>query len=151
MRDDGSTTWQKQESRNAPFFASHDLTHFAVESVLGFRQGFFGLVAKGWDIEDTTGKGERGRLPDEAVHVESIVGALDSERASGDVWPSEDFNRHLAIHAETAGMTKPRLLADEELSAVRLRRAELFARWRALPAGETLELHFGVQPTSPML
>jgi len=37
MRADGSETWQKQESRHAAFFALHDLTHFAVESALGFR------------------------------------------------------------------------------------------------------------------
>ena len=36
VRADGSETWQKQESRHAAFFALHDLTHFAVESALGY-------------------------------------------------------------------------------------------------------------------
>ena len=53
VRADGSVTWQKQE-RHAAFFALHDLTHFAVESTLGFRRGFYGLLAEGWDVEDTT-------------------------------------------------------------------------------------------------
>lgn len=55
-RADGSVTWQKQTDRHAAFFALHDLTHFAVESLLGFRRGFYGLMAEGWEIEDTTGK-----------------------------------------------------------------------------------------------
>jgi hypothetical protein len=59
VRADGSVTWQKQESRHAGFFALHDLTHFAVESTLGFQRGFFGLIAEGWEIEETTGKQAR--------------------------------------------------------------------------------------------
>src|SRR6516225_617025 len=82
VRGDGSVTWQKQD-RHAAFFALHDLTHFAVESTLGFQSGFFGRIAKGWDIDDTTGKGARGRLPEEAIEVEHIVGLLGAERASG--------------------------------------------------------------------
>jgi hypothetical protein len=65
-RADGSVTWQKQSERHAVHFIHHDLTHFAVETTLGYTQGFFGLVAAGWNIEDTTGKGARGPLPHEA-------------------------------------------------------------------------------------
>src|SRR5579862_7984108 len=83
MRADGSVTWQKQKTQHAEHFALHDLTHFAVESTLGYRRGFFGLIAEGWEIEDTTGKGSRGALPPEAGEVELIVGMFDMERASG--------------------------------------------------------------------
>jgi hypothetical protein len=31
-------TWQRHEERNAAYFPFHDVTHLAVESVLGFRQ-----------------------------------------------------------------------------------------------------------------
>ncbi len=96
VRADGSATWQKQKSRHAAFFALHDLTHFAVESTLGFRRGFFGLIAEGWEIEETTGKHARGPLPSEAREVELIVGKLDGERACGAIWTAEDFNQHLA-------------------------------------------------------
>jgi hypothetical protein len=82
VRADGSATWQKQGTRHAAFFALHDLTHVAVESTLGFRNGFFGLVAQGWEIDDTTGKGARGPLPSGAAEVEYIVGTLDAERVA---------------------------------------------------------------------
>ncbi len=142
VRPDGSVTWQKQEGRHAAFFALHDLTHFAVESTLGFRRGFFGLIADGWEIEDTTGKSARGPLLDEAREVEYMVGALDSERASGAIWTAEDFNRQAAIHASSSARPRPRILTDGALAQVRARRAELFAQWQAVGPGQTLELSF---------
>jgi hypothetical protein len=152
VRADGSVTWQKQESRHAAFFALHDLTHFAVESTLGFRRGFFGLIAEGWEIEETTGQEARGAIPDESKAVEYIVGSLDSERAGSAVWTAEDFNQQAAIHATSAGLPEPRLLTDEELTRVRARRAELFAKWRAIAPGEALELRFeDVREASAML
>ncbi|HEX5431844.1 MAG TPA: hypothetical protein VFW83_07760 [Bryobacteraceae bacterium] len=142
VREDGSAAWQKQ-TRHAAFFALHDLTHFAVESALGFQRGFFGLIAEGWDVDDTTGKGFRGPLPDEASEVESIVGMLDAERASGEKWSAADFNTQAAIHANAAGKRSPRPLCDDELPRVRRRRAELFAKWSAIPPGSAIELTFG--------
>jgi hypothetical protein len=125
-RGDGSVTWQKQ-GRHAPFFALHDLTHFAVETTLGFRRGFFGLMAEGWDLEDTTGKGARGPLPEEAGQVERLVGLFDAERASGAIWSVDEFNEYAPLTAE-------------EITRVKTKRSELFERWFALPADATLEL-----------
>ena len=36
IRPDGTTTWQRQDGRLGAFFPLHDLTHYAVETVLGF-------------------------------------------------------------------------------------------------------------------
>jgi len=115
VRGDGSVTWQKQ-GRHAPFFALHDLTHFAVESILGYRRGFFGLIAEGWDLEDTTGKGAHGPLPAEAVEVEGIVGLFDAERGSGSIWTMEEFNQFAALKA-SASEKPPRQLTSEEIRA----------------------------------
>ncbi|HEY5060709.1 MAG TPA: hypothetical protein VII52_04185, partial [Gemmatimonadaceae bacterium] len=52
IRADGTTTWQQQNGKLGRFFPLHDLTHYAVESVLGFRNAFYGLVASGWDLAD---------------------------------------------------------------------------------------------------
>jgi hypothetical protein len=133
VRDDGSVTWQKQE-RHAAHFALHDLTHFAVETELGSKRGFFGLVAEGWEIEDTTGKGARGPLPEVALGVESIVGLFDTERASGVIWTAEEFH-------EFGGQASRRLTA-EQITAIRALRSQLFQRWSEVPAGGVLELLF---------
>ncbi|MDP8980092.1 MAG: hypothetical protein M3O35_05825 [Acidobacteriota bacterium] len=132
VRADGSATWQKQSGRNAPFFALHDLTHFAVESVLGYRSGFFGLISEGWDMDDTDGKGPRGPLPAEAVEVERIVGLFDAERGSGALMTAKEFGEY-----------GPRKLTEEEIAGVRAKRAELFARWREVEVGGVMELTWG--------
>ena len=129
-RQDGTVTWQKQ-SRHAAHFALHDLTHYSVETTLGYRKGFFGLIAEGWDVEDTTGKGARGALPTEAVEVERIVGLFDAERGSGTLWTPEEFSQFA-----------PRPLTAAEISGVRSARAALFRKWNETIPGQKLELIF---------
>ena len=135
-------TWQRQDGDRAAFFPLHDLIHYAVESELGFTHAFYGLIASGWDIADTTGKGHRGALPNEAIEVEYIVGALGAERSGGVAATAEDFNQLAASFASTRGMSLPRQLADHDLAKVRARFEELAMRWQALPRGATLELVF---------
>ncbi|MEY2482602.1 MAG: hypothetical protein QOK24_1130 [Verrucomicrobiota bacterium] len=142
VRADSSKTWQKQRGDRAAFFPLHDLTHYAVETELGFAHGFYGLIAAGWDIEDTTGKGTRGSLPNEALEVEYMVGALGAERAGDAISTAEEFNQLAATFAHARGMPEPRALTDEELARVRARIDELFLRWRTLQPGATLELVF---------
>src|SRR5258708_6289161 len=80
LRRDGSATWQHHE-KQAHFFSFHDLSHFAVETTLRSRSGFYGLLADGWEISDTGGKGTRGKLQPASILVEHIVGLFDRERA----------------------------------------------------------------------
>ncbi len=108
------------------FFAFHDLTHFAVETTLRFRSGFYGLIADGWDIADTSGKGKRGALPTEAVLVENLV-ALFS-RAPLD---ADDFNAQLAMMSADAPS-----FTDAQLAAVRARISELHEAFAAQGAME---------------
>ena len=130
IRRDGSVTWQKQ-TKHAAHFAVHDLTHLAVETVLGYQRGFFGLIAEGWDVDDTTGKGARGALPAEALEVEKIVGLFDAERASGVLWSAGEFNT-----------CAPRSLTDAEIQEVRALRSALFRQWSSVAPGQKLELKF---------
>jgi hypothetical protein len=122
--------WQKLPKHGA-HFALHDLTHFAVETTLGYRRGFYGLLAEGWDFDDVTGKGMRGPLPKEALEVERIVGVFDSERACGAMFTVEEFNEYA-----------PRELTEAEVLAVRKLRGELFERWFAVEPGRDLDLEF---------
>jgi hypothetical protein len=136
-RDDGSVTWQKQ-AKHAAFFALHDLTHFAVETALGYRRGFFGLIDEGWEIDETTGKGARGALPAEAVEVERIVGLFDSERGSGTLWTVAEFSEFA-----------PRPLTEAEIQKVRATRGALFREWFAVAPGQTLQLSFPPDSAAP--
>jgi hypothetical protein len=132
-RADGSDTWQRQDGPQGRFFPLHDLTHYAVETVLGHARGFYGLVAAGWDLADFGSPSRRGQLPSEALAAERIVGFLDLERAGGKEWVAADFN---------ATAPPGCVLTDDDLRRVRDRRRELFGAWNTLPVGETLELEF---------
>jgi hypothetical protein len=141
-RTDGTATWQSHQGKQARFFPLHDLTHYAVETSLHARQGFFGLVAAGWDIEDTGGKGARGPLPPQALLVERIVGMLDLESASNDGWSASDYVEQLTAAGAGESLRSLGALTDAILAQIRSRRAELFARWASTPVGATLELEF---------
>jgi hypothetical protein len=141
-RADGSTTWQKQNGQQARFFPRHDLTHYAVETVLGFRRGFYGLVAEGWDMGDFGTPWPRGKLPADAEPAELVVGFLDVERASGVRATADDFNEKARLYYEQHGLPGKYELTDDQLARIRARRAELFEKWDTVPEGEALELPY---------
>jgi len=134
-RHDGTIAWQKQPKHGA-HFALHDLTHFAVETSLGYSRGFFGLIASGWEFADIGGKGPRGPLPPEALEVERLVGIFDSERACNTLWTTEHFN---------AFSLRP--LTHEEIAKVRAARAKLFRKWLAVSLGGNRVLEYKPAPT----
>jgi len=142
IRSDGSETFQHQRGRRAAFFPLHDLTHLSVESILGFRRGFFGLIADGWDIEDTGGKGLRGALPEEAVAVEHLVGSFDLERAGSVHWTAITLHEQASLFASGHGLPPPPRFSDEALDRVRARIRELHYQWISTLPGHTLELTF---------
>jgi hypothetical protein len=144
-RADGTKTWQRQEGAQAAFFPRHDLTHFAVESTLGHRQGFYGLVAAGWDLSDFGTPWPRGKLPAEGNLTEVIVGFFDQERSSGVLGSSDDLNALVALFCGETGIEIPGVLRDSDLWAVRQKRGELFSKWDAVTPGDALELVFDIE------
>jgi hypothetical protein len=154
VRSDGSITWQRQRGRTAAFFPRHDLTHYAVETVLGHRRGFYGLVASGWNLTDFGAPWPRGPLPADMDPAELLVGFLDAERASmaagGARCTAEDLSQQAADFYAARGIdASPPVVSDEQLAAIRQRRAELFARWDALAVGDVLELVFAPEFSTP--
>lgn len=141
-RADGTTTWQRQEGAQASFFPRHDLTHYAVETVLGRHRGFYGLIAAGWDLSDFGSPWPRGELPKDANLTEIIVGFFDLERASGEMGSAEVLTENVAAFCDEHGLPVPETFAEEDLWRVRQRRGELFAQWDAVQPGEALELRF---------
>jgi hypothetical protein len=143
IRRDGSTTWQRQEGQLGRFFPLHDLTHYAVETVLGFQRAFYGLLAEGWDISDFGTTATRGKIPDEAGLAESVVGFFDLERMTGERTTVDEMNERLQTERADRGLPPTSFrLTQEHVDRVRTLRADLFARWKAVPPGEALELSF---------
>jgi hypothetical protein len=142
IRADGTSTWQSMKNAQAAFFPRHDLTHYAVETVLRHPNGFYGLVASGWDLSDFGTPWPRGQMPNEAVVSEMIVGLLDLERSSGQLVQPEEVNERLREFCAEHGLAAPPVLTDDDLWRVRQKRGELFAQWEATRPGDALELPF---------
>jgi hypothetical protein len=143
VRADGSATWQHQRGE---FFVHHDLTHYAIETTLGLRGAFYGLLARGWEFTDFGTPWPRGKMPEDALAdaalAEYLAGAFDLERATGARVEAGAFNATLAQACEAAGIRDPRPIRDEDLTRIRAAYTGLISRWRVLPPGETLELPF---------
>jgi len=141
-RADGTATWQRKHGPHARFFAVHDLEHYAVETTLAHRRGFYGLVAEGWNLGDFGTPWPRGPLPADAEPAELIVGFLDGERAGGVRWSAAEFNVKAAVYYAQHGLANPPTLDDETLGRIRAAARSLRERWDAVAEGETLELTF---------
>src|SRR5688500_9663883 len=117
VRADGSTTWQRQDGQLGAFFPPHDLTHYAIETVLGYRNAFYGLIADGWEISDFSTPFPRGKLPREAREVETLVGALDVDRMTGGLRSSTDVNEQVrfTLSTDKTAPVAARQLTEDEL------------------------------------
>src|SRR3954470_13925874 len=142
IRADGTTTWQRQQGGQAAFFPRHDLTHYAIETTLGVTEGFFGLVASGWDMSDFGSPWPRGVLPPQANITELIVSFLDLERAGGDRTTGEEINRKVAEYCGEKRLPPQIPITEHDVAQVRRKRAELFAKWEAVAPGDAIELPF---------
>ncbi len=139
-RDDGSCTWTALN-----LAAGHDLGHYAIEMVLGFRHAFFGLLAQGWDIQDfgrpDSKTGKKPAIPPEAIQAEALAGLLDMERRSDHPPTHTAFVEMLASACAGLGLPAP-ALDTAQLDAVRARHAALLRQWTEIAEGTSLELDF---------
>ena len=138
VREDGTSTWKRLQRG----IAFHDLTHYAVESELEIRDGFYGLLESGWSFEKFEDAEERSLIPPGAMWIEFLVNQFMTEATGGEFYDEDTFHEHLVRSTEKIRFAIPRKLDAETLARVRGRIVEVIGRWRSLPVGETLELPF---------
>lgn len=138
-RADGSVTWQ----RVAQAFPIHDLTHYAVETVLGARQGFYGLLAQGWNITDFGDPWPHGPLPAEANWIEHVVGLIWTvEQMNAQPLTALQINTSIAQQMGERGTPPDRRITEAEVREIRTRLHTLVNQWRTLPLDGVLTLGF---------
>ena len=132
---------------------SHDIVHYCVESVLGLRNGFWGLVASGEEpgaIQDrakagghASAKRAQEPLPElvEDLQAERLVECFEAESWSGET--SDAGLLAMAIAGWGASYVPELELSATDLAEVRAKLTELGSRWLALPEGEALGLEWG--------
>ncbi len=152
-----------QRSGYGGFFAAHDLMHYAVETTLGVRRAFFGLMAEGWSFETFGNRNDpRYRaMPAEAGLVERLVDVLlrhvgngawrDDEPAEDrrDAGPPvslqalwvDDVNRELAAVLDGTASAGFQIEGDRLLAICRTF-DDLLRRWADVPVGGHFELAF---------
>ena len=131
-RDDGSVTWTQLHRG----FVHHDFAHYVVETTLGFKNAFFGLVAKGHDIPDfSEATATRPfEIPQEAMDTEPIVSLLQAEVWNGETVHDGLFREHCTSLAVN--------VTDAQLTRMRQRLCNLLQHWQGLQPGESLKLQF---------
>lgn len=140
VRADGSREEANLETRS---LLVHDLVHYAVETEVPFRLGFYGLLAAGQTLaalSDTTQPWPTGT---EVAAAESLVGPLQSMLKGGAFDPVEARAKFELFHS-----TPPSV---ELLGRIGSRFRDVFGRYSSTRFGETLELEWpeGQTTTDP--
>jgi hypothetical protein len=145
VRPDGSIAQKHYRGPTAMFFPKHDLTHYVVETALGLRRGFYGLVAEGWNLGDFGTPWPRGKPPADADPVEDVVQLLDRETGAQQRWTAAEFNSFITQFQQqhsTARAIAP--ITEKTLALIREQIREFTSAWLALPVGQTMELSFSL-------
>ena len=124
----------------------HDLVHYVVESGLGLKNGFTGLLARGASatfVMDLTLDPAGKNVDTEAIQVEAIVEALQTQ-----LWSGQFNNDDFLEGVRTACLAHDRpafVFADADAGQRLFERAlALNAAWMAVPFHATLTLEFTV-------
>lgn len=138
LRDDGSATATPMPRQG---ILPHDLVHYVVESTLGWRAAFYGIVAGGADIGWTmerTHDAFRRDVVDQAIHAEAVVESLQAQLWSG-AFDEGMFADGVRAACAARGRGMPPLPdgAGQALFAAVL---ALDARWQQVPWHGVLEL-----------
>src|SRR5258705_5601115 len=114
-RNNGTITWKHVSN----FFISHDICHYAVETVVPFKNAFFGMVAAGIDIENfDLPKDQRNfQLSEEATLAEHLVNLLTIEHSQGKMENFLDIFSN--IHDEHVGISLYKIITDKKLEEIR--------------------------------
>jgi hypothetical protein len=140
LRRDGSATSTSMPRQG---ILPHDLLHYVVESTLGWRHGFLGMIAAGadigWTMAQTHDPAAQG-VADQAIHAEAVVESLQAQLWSA-AFDDSLFLDGVRSACEARGRSVPALhpLAGQTLFEAAL---ALNARWQQVPPHATLELEF---------
>jgi len=138
IRRDGSETSTAMPRQG---ILPHDLVHVVVESGLGWRHGFLGMIAAGadigWTMEQTHDPANRA-VADQAIHAEAVVESLQAQLWSG-AFDDALFLDGVRSACEARGRSVPSL--PPGVGAALFEQAlDLNVRWQQVPFHGSLEL-----------
>ena len=141
-RNDKTSTWSKLHNG----METHDIAHFAVESVLNFQHAFYGIINMGYSIQDfVLPRDQRPfevrpeNLHHEALITEHIVNLLETETLNS---KSENFIETLRTILSENELLFPEHLSQEKLDEIRALYLKLCNKWWSLNDGDELQINF---------
>jgi hypothetical protein len=137
IRVDGSYT----RSDTGPSLPHHDLEHFVVESALGLKNGFYGMVSQRYSIQQLSDKDVIKKLGQESWQAEIVTRALQS--FSGGACTADQFAALVATELNQTGEELQHDLSPQAAEKMKADFLKLLNTWQEIPDGESLELSFG--------
>jgi hypothetical protein len=124
------------------FLIFHDLSHYAIEKTLNFKNAFWGLIKSGINPSIFENKLERDKIliSNEAWLAECLANLFLIELTQGKF---EDFQKVLAesYHQMYPEKVVP-TLQNEEIESIRAYYGQLIQQWRTLGNDESIMLTF---------
>lgn len=126
-------------------FLTHDLLHYAVESVARLQGGFWGKLAQGLTIAEIsqTAAMELKNEASELAQIEGIVGPFSA--LTKGVAPQELFAA-MTRRALEMDSSLPYWLTESFTTAVQEKMRQLQGQWNATPFGGWMELEWLREP-----
>lgn len=124
------------------FLILHDLSHYAIETNLGYQSAFWGLIKSGIHPSVFENKEERDKLvlSNEAWYAECLANLFLIEITQGTF---EDFNEIFQQTLKQLNKNIPELhLASHQIKEIRDYYLQLVHQWKALKPDQTMELIF---------
>ena len=135
-RDNDTKTWMYADD----FFVRHDLSHYAIESKLGYTSAFMGMLNNGIDIQDFADREKKNKMivSKQARYSEGMANLFLIEIEQGEI---ENFNDVMKEIFEISDdkLDAP-VLSEDELVGIRTCLRQLYKAWSELPVNETMSL-----------
>ena len=137
-RNDGSVTWMQSDD----FFVRHDLMHYAVETTMNYKNGFYGILNSGVNITDfELPKDKRNfEFTPQALYAETLVGLISTELSQGNFENIEETINDM-YKANYPGVKAPEI-NPASIDQIKVRYHELVLDWMKLSPDQKLVLHF---------
>ena len=140
VRDGLETYWIGADN----FLVLHDLCHFAIETTLGYKTAFWGLVNSGINPSDFEDKEKRDRLnlSNEAWYAEHLANLFLIEYTQGAFENiNEVFKQCMLEHNPSIAIIQ---FSDTEIEAIRTSLHQLINSWNMVEDGNFLTLEFRI-------
>ena len=138
IRDNGTETWMQADD----FFVRHDLSHYALESIMQYKTAFNGMLNSGMEIRDFEDKEKRALLniTAEAWYAENMANLFLIEISQGEFLDFNTIQQQAFISFNNRFPAI--LLPEEKITATRNYLRHLLQQWAEMPVGQTLALTF---------